>query len=102
MGSDSTCTVRATDDGPERSGAATASMTLPPKASNVTAELGIRMPKWFAKNVRHVCDGGMSRLGRYRDTVVCENSAEAGSPDDCRIDAVGGGLCLRSRAVRTK
>ena len=72
MGSGWMCILLATDDGAERNGDASASMTSPPTASNITAELDIRMPKWFAKNVRHVCDGGMSRLGRYRDTVRSE------------------------------
>ena len=66
MDGDWTRTFRATDDGAERNGDTSALMTSPPKASNVTAEPDVRMPKWFAKNVRHVCDGGVSRLGRYR------------------------------------
>ena len=72
MGSEWMCTFGATDDGAEQNGDASALMTSPLKASNVAAELDIRMPKWFAKNVRHVWDGGLSRFGRYRDTVRSE------------------------------
>jgi hypothetical protein len=32
----------------------------------------------------------------FSDPVVCENPAEAGSPDNRRIDVVGGGYCLGS------
>ena len=32
------------------------------------------------------------------DRVLCENSAEAGSSDNRRIDAVGGGLCVGNSA----
>jgi hypothetical protein len=28
--------------------------------------------RWFAKNVRQVCDGAVSQSGRYRDTVRSE------------------------------
>ena len=72
MDGDWTCTFRATDDGAERNGDTSALMTSPPVASNATAEPDVWMPKWFATNVRHVCDGGVSRLGRYRDTVRSE------------------------------
>jgi len=45
MEGDWTWTFRATDDGAERNGDTSASMTSPPKASNVTAEPDVRMPK---------------------------------------------------------
>jgi hypothetical protein len=39
---------------------------------DVTVEAKARLPMWFARNVRQVCDGVVSRWGRYRDTVRSE------------------------------
>jgi hypothetical protein len=49
-------------------------MTLssPGASDEVTIELNVRAPKWFAKNVRDVCDGPLNRSHRYRDTVRSE------------------------------
>jgi hypothetical protein len=38
---------------------------------DVTGEVQAR---WFARNVRHVCDGTVRRSGRYRDTVRSETT----------------------------
>ena len=38
---------------------------------DATVEVNAR-PMWFAKNVLQVCDGAVSRSGRYRDTVRSE------------------------------
>ena len=39
---------------------------------DVTREMNAKSPRWFPKNVRQVCDGAISRSGRYRDTVRSE------------------------------
>jgi hypothetical protein len=44
----------------------------PGAADEVTIELNVKAPKWFAKNIRHVCDGALNRSHRYRDTVRSE------------------------------
>ena len=38
----------------------------------VTVQANARVPMWFARNVRQVCDRLVSRSGRYRDTVRSE------------------------------
>ena len=39
-----------------------------------STELNIRAPRWFAKNVRQVCDRVGGRPRRYRDTVRSETA----------------------------
>jgi hypothetical protein len=39
---------------------------------DVTVEANKRLPTWFARNVRQVCDRLVRRSGRYRDTVRTE------------------------------
>src|ERR1700730_3559728 len=51
--------------------ASTRSSSLSPN-NDVTVEANARLPRWFARNVRLVCDGPVSRSGRYRDTVRSE------------------------------
>jgi hypothetical protein len=41
---------------------------------DVTVEVQTRSPRWFARNVRHVCDGAVRRSGRYCDTVRSETT----------------------------
>jgi hypothetical protein len=41
---------------------------------DVTCEMNAKSPRWFARNVRQVCDGAVSRSGRYRDTVRSETA----------------------------
>src|SRR5262245_33647117 len=45
-------------DGAERNDTSAASPTMssPPASANISGEMRVRSPKWFAKNVRHVCD----------------------------------------------
>jgi hypothetical protein len=49
---------------------------------DVSDEVNARLPMWFARNVRQVCDGVVSRWGRYRDTVRSEtvNPSFSNSP----------------------
>ena len=51
-----------TDDIAERNGDASVSMTSSLDASkDFTVELNAKVPRWFARNVRHVGDGAPSR-----------------------------------------
>ena len=51
-----------TDDTAEQNGNAAASMASSLEASeDVTAQFNVRMPRWFARNVRQVCDDGTTR-----------------------------------------
>jgi hypothetical protein len=39
---------------------------------DVPVEVDAKLPMWLARNVRQVCDGAVSRSGRYRNTVRSE------------------------------
>jgi hypothetical protein len=41
-------------------------------SANITGEIHVWLPKWFAKNVRHDCDRVVGRPCRYRETVRSE------------------------------
>ena len=60
------------DGGTGRHGRTRASTSSSPVANEVTVETNARLPMWFARNVRQVCDRLVSRSGRYRDTVRSE------------------------------
>jgi hypothetical protein len=61
----------ARDGATERNGKTEASTSSSLVANDdVSDEVNARLPIWFARNVRHVCDGVVSRWARYRDTVV--------------------------------
>src|SRR5918994_3248758 len=38
-------------------------------SANINGEINVWSPKWFAKNVRQVCDRVVGRPCRYRETV---------------------------------
>ena len=41
-------------------------------SANITGEINVWPPRWFAKNVRQVCDRVVGRPCRYRETVRSE------------------------------
>ena len=47
-------------------------MSSPLASANITGEMNICSPKWFAKNVRQLCDLLGGRPRRYRETVRSE------------------------------
>jgi hypothetical protein len=60
-------------DGAGRNDTSEASKTMSSSASaNITGEINVRPPKWFAKNVGQVCDRGVGRPRRYREMVRSE------------------------------
>ncbi|PYR26722.1 MAG: hypothetical protein DMF98_08155 [Acidobacteria bacterium] len=54
------------DDGTGRDNKSEASTTTssPRASANITGEMNLKLPRWFAKNVRQVCDRGVGRPRR--------------------------------------
>ena len=47
-------------------------MSSPCAPANITGDINVWPPRWFAKNVRQVCDRVVGRPCRYRETVRSE------------------------------
>ena len=61
-------------DAAERNDTSEASTTMSSScaSANITGEINVWPPRWFAKNVRQLCDQMVGRPCRYRETVRSE------------------------------